>query len=156
MCLYVPWHHTAAVMTTPDHSPVVTFVNIRGETVRVRNRFWNRQMKRIGYPFRPISNRNSKNLVLLQVHAHIKSTQDFKCLTLRSPLFQRVLWSLSSSHLDSDVSFLLVKMFFLKNNCRERILSIWRKECMEPIPEPWETMLAFGYPNMKNMEPFHP
>ena len=26
---------------------------------------------------------------------------------------------------------------------------------MEPIPEPWETMLAFGYPNMKNMEPFH-
>ena len=58
----------------------------------------------------------------------------------------------------SDVSFLLVKMFFLKNNCRKRILSVWTictKESMEPIPEPWETMLAFGYPNMKNMEPFH-
>ena len=48
------------------------------------------------------------------------------------------------------------KNVFLKNNCRERILSVWRKECMEPIPEPWETMLEFGYPNMKNLEPFHP
>ena len=80
----------------------------RGDTVRVRNRFWNRQLKRIGYPFRQISNRNSTNLVLVQIHVHVKSTQDFKCLTLRSPLFQRVLWSLSSSHLDSRSPICLI------------------------------------------------
>ena len=56
----------------------------------------------------------------------------------------------------SDVSFLLVNMFSKKTYCHERILSVWRKECMEPIPELWKTMLALGYPNMKNMEPFHP
>ena len=54
--------------------PLTVFLSKIGvKQFGVGNRFWNRQLKRIGYPFRQISNRNSKNLVLLQMHVRVKS-----------------------------------------------------------------------------------